>query len=73
MEKPDNAKKIELKAGKGYKFCTCGHSGTLPYCDNNHREVNEKRGTAYKSVKLFPESDITISVYSKNWDEPAPA
>jgi len=70
MEKPDNAKKLELKAGKGYKFCTCGHSDTLPYCDNNHREVNEKMGTGYKSVKLFPESDISISVYSKNWDEP---
>ena len=71
MEKPDNAIKIDLKAGKGYKFCSCGHSKTLPYCDNTHREVNEEKGTGYKSVKLFPESDITLSVYSKNWDEPA--
>ena len=73
MEKPDNATNLELKAGKGYEFCTCGDSDSLPYCDNNHRELNEMKGTAYKSVKLFPESDITISVYSKNWDEPAPA
>ena len=71
MEKPDNVIKIDLKAGKGYKFCSCGHSKTLPYCDNTHREVNEEKGTGYKSVKLFPESDITLSVYSKNWDEPA--
>ncbi len=58
---------ITLKANKKYKFCSCGESNTLPYCDNAHRSVNEIKGTSYKSVKITPKQDITIEVSCKNW------
>ena len=64
---PKGAYKINLKAGKKYKLCTCGTSQMLPYCDNSHRELNEKEGTNYKSIKIFPKEDATISVNSNNW------
>ncbi len=67
MEIPSDAEKITLRANKKYKICTCGSSKTLPYCDNSHRDLNEKKGTSYKSLKIFPSEDITLSVFSKNW------
>ena len=66
---PKGSYKINLKAGKKYKLCTCGTSQMLPYCDDSHRELNEKEGTNYKSIKIFPEKDITITVNSKNWNK----
>lgn len=61
--------KIQLKAGKKYSFCSCGHSKTLPFCDNEHRAVNEKKGTYYKSIKIVPNEDTTIELKSSNWPE----
>ena len=58
---------ITLKAKQKYKICSCGESTILPYCDNTHRSVNERKGTSYKSVKITPKQDITIEVSSKNW------
>ena len=58
---------IKLKAGKRYKICSCGLSQTLPYCDNAHREFNDKNKTEYKSVKITPDSNTIIEVTSKCW------
>ena len=66
---PKGAYKINLKAGKKYKLCTCGTSQMLPYCDDSHRKLNEEKGTNYKSLKIFPKEDTTIYVTSKNWKE----
>ena len=60
-------KELHLKAGKKYSFCTCGLSQVLPYCDNAHRAWNEKEKTHYKSLKIFPETDVTIKVSSASW------
>ena len=68
MDNPENTIKIKLKANKKYSFCTCGKSDTLPYCDNNHRIFNDEKGTNYKSLKVFPEKDITICVSSSTWE-----
>ncbi|MGY5355572.1 CDGSH iron-sulfur domain-containing protein [Wenyingzhuangia sp. IMCC45467] len=27
---------IELVKGKTYKYCTCGHSASMPFCDSAH-------------------------------------
>ena len=68
-EIPENSKKVVMKAGRRYKLCTCGESKILPFCDDSHRELNEKEGTNYKSIKIFSEKDTTISVNSKNWSK----
>ncbi len=53
-------------------MCTCGHSKTLPLCDDSHREINEQQGTNYKSFKLYNPSNETIidKVYCSNWKKP---
>lgn len=68
MDKLKNSIKIKLKANKKYSFCTCGKSDTLPYCDNKHRKFNEKRGTNYKSMKIFSEDDTIILISSSTWE-----
>ena len=65
----ENTKKVVMKAGRRYKLCTCGESKILPFCDDSHRKLNEKRGTNYKSIKIFPEEDTTIYVNSNNWNK----
>ena len=58
---------IKLKAGKKYSICSCGLSGSLPFCDNTHREFNSANGTEYKSVKIiFPSRNAhgTIRTFS---------
>ena len=59
---------IKLKAGKKYSICSCGLSGSLPFCDNAHREFNLANNTEYKSVKITPEKDILIKVDSNRWE-----
>lgn len=27
---------VELEKGKTYKYCTCGHSKVMPFCDSAH-------------------------------------
>ena len=59
---------IKLKAGKKYSICSCGLSGSLPFCDNAHREFNAANNTEYKSVKITPEKDTIIKVTSSRWE-----
>ena len=69
MKKTGDAIKINLKAKKKYSLCACGKSNSLPYCDNKHRAINDKKGTNYKSIKIFPVEDTTIYVSSSTWRE----
>ena len=67
MNTIEDVKKIVMKKGRRYKLCTCGKSNILPFCDDSHRQLNEEKGTSYKSLKIFPKEDTTIHVTSKNW------
>lgn len=66
-DKISEAINVKLLEGKRYSFCSCGLSKNLPYCDNAHREYNEKKGTDYKSLKIFPKEDTELLVYSATW------
>ena len=59
---------IKLKADKKYSICSCGLSGSLPFCDNAHREYNSIHKTEYKSLKITPEKDTLIKVTSSRWE-----
>lgn len=67
-ELPQNAKTLKLKAGKKYSLCTCGKSKNLPYCDDEHKKLNEEKGTSYKSLKIISKSDAELEVYCSNWE-----
>ena len=69
VEIPENMVRVELKARRKYSFCTCGHSKNLPCCDNTHRKINDQQGTSYKSLKIIPEKDCIIYVFSSNWQK----
>ena len=61
---------IKLKADKKYSICSCGLSGTLPFCDNTHRKFNATNDVVYKSVKITSKKDTIIEVTSKLWQSP---
>jgi len=46
---------VELEAGKKYFFCTCGESGTQPFCDGSHSgtEFAPQAFTAEKYGRAF--------------------
>lgn len=67
MEVPEQAKKVILKSGNKYIICSCGNSKTLPFCDDTHKEINKQHGTNYRPLKIWPEKDITLKVFSKAW------
>ena len=58
---------IKLKAGKKYSICSCGLSGSLPFCDNAHREYNSIHKIEYKSLKITPEKNTILEVTSSTW------
>ena len=58
---------IKLKAGKKYSICSCGHSESLPFCDNTHRAINAANDMEYKSVKIASKNNIIIEVNSSCW------
>ena len=60
---------IILKAGKKYSICSCGLSGSLPFCDNTHREFNSENNMEYKSVKITSETTTEVELNSSNWKE----
>lgn len=65
----EGALEINLKAGGKCSVCTCGASKHLPYCDNSHRNLNEKEGTNYKSLKIVSSEETKLYVSSSAWDE----
>jgi len=65
----DKPIKICLKAGERYSICTYGASKCIHFCDNSHRQLNEEKGTQYKSLKTYSQTDVELYVNSKNWDQ----
>ena len=59
---------IKLKAGKKYSICSCGLSGSLPFCDNAHRKFNAENNIEYKSVKITSKKDTIIKLISSRWE-----
>ena len=68
MQKQLKSRIIKLKSDEKCSICTCGKSKNLPYCDNEHRNLNEEKRTSYKSLKIIPKSDIKLELYCSNWD-----
>ena len=58
---------ITLEKDVECSLCTCGHSSTLPFCDDTHAKINKEQGTSYKSFKIKPKETIVVKVFSKNW------
>lgn len=58
---------VEIQEEKRYSFCTCGLSEVLPYCDNAHREHNDKHGTHYKSLKIRSVKAVKLGLSSATW------
>ncbi|KAF1632143.1 CDGSH iron-sulfur domain-containing protein 3, mitochondrial, partial [Eudyptes chrysocome] len=44
---------VELKAGKKYAWCACGHSGSQPFCDGTHKKVTP----GISPLRFTPEED----------------
>lgn len=59
--------KISVVKGKKYSLCTCGLSLSLPYCDNQHRDYNQKNNTNYKSLKMVSDTDGELELSSSLW------
>jgi CDGSH-type Zn-finger protein len=66
-KKKMNAMKLSLVKGKKYSLCSCGLSLSLPYCDNEHREYNQKNNTNYKSLKIVVDNDVEVELSSSLW------
>ena len=58
---------LHLKKDKKYSICTCGISKILPYCDNQHRVLNDAKGTAFKSLKIIVRKDVSVTLDSSTW------
>ena len=41
----------------------------MPFCDSSHRELNEKSKCNYGSLKIIPESDVTLNLSSNTWQD----
>ncbi|NXQ87617.1 CISD3 protein, partial [Nyctibius grandis] len=46
---------VELKAGKKYAWCGCGHSKSQPFCDGTHK----KAAPGISPVRFTAEKDTT--------------
>ncbi|XP_027554714.1 CDGSH iron-sulfur domain-containing protein 3, mitochondrial [Neopelma chrysocephalum] len=44
---------VELKAGKTYAWCSCGHSKRQPFCDGSHK----KAAPGMSSLRFTPQED----------------
>jgi CDGSH iron-sulfur domain-containing protein 3 len=57
MEKPVVPQKspipVELKKGETYYWCSCGRSGTQPFCDGSHK------GTSFEPLAFTADKDDT--------------
>ena len=46
---------VEVEAGKGYFWCSCGKSQNQPFCDGSHKGtgLNPVKYTAEETKKVF--------------------
>ncbi len=44
---------VDVKEGQDYYWCTCGKSGTQPFCDGSHK------GTGFEPILFKAEKDET--------------
>lgn len=49
---------VEVEAGAKYSWCTCGMTGTEPFCDGSHKGL----GTGLKSLPFFPEKSGIVKL-----------
>jgi len=49
-------KKVSLKAGESYYYCTCGRSKNQPFCDGSHA------GTSFTPMAFTVEEDGIFSL-----------
>lgn len=58
MDKPHVAQKnpyeVEVKEGETYFWCTCGLSGTQPFCDDSHE------GTSFEPMEFKAKKTETV-------------
>ncbi|NXT23061.1 CISD3 protein, partial [Syrrhaptes paradoxus] len=47
---------VELKAGKKYGWCACGHSTKQPFCDGTHRRA----APGVSPLHFTPQEDGTV-------------
>ena len=47
--------KIEVEAGKSYRWCACGKSGNQPFCDGSHK------GSTFAPMKFDAEESGIVS------------
>jgi len=45
---------VEVRQGKSYWWCACGHSKAQPFCDGSHK------GTGFEPVQFDAEKDGTV-------------
>ncbi|KAG7492949.1 hypothetical protein MATL_G00021110 [Megalops atlanticus] len=48
--------KVQLKAGKRYSWCACGHSKKQPFCDGTHKML----ATKILPLRFVPDQDCTV-------------
>ncbi|NXX58714.1 CISD3 protein, partial [Scopus umbretta] len=46
---------VELKAGKKYAWCACGHSKSQPFCDGTHKNA----APGISPLRFTPPADQT--------------
>ncbi len=66
-ETPSALVRLNLKKDKKYSICTCGVSKSMPYCDNQHRILNDEKGTAFKSLKITVDKEVNVTLDSSTW------
>ncbi len=57
---------VDLEAGKAYFFCTCGRSGTQPFCDGAHK------GTGMQPLRFVAEDGGPVSLCGCKMTDDAP-
>ena len=67
--KTNNKYRIKLKKNVKYSICSCGLSKKLPYCDNEHRKINNINNAKFNSIKVYSKKDVEVELVCKKWNE----
>tara|TARA_B100000809_G_scaffold32497_1_gene28352 strand:+ start:18702 stop:18911 length:210 start_codon:yes stop_codon:yes gene_type:complete len=58
---------VELKEGRSYSYCTCGHSENMLFCDGTHKEKGGGPPLRFKAEKS---ADIALCGCGKSQNKP---